>query len=102
MAGRSELILPRLAGDGLRRDFVFIDGSHLFDSVVVDFFYADRLLPVGGVIALHDTWMPSVRRAITFVSTNRAYEQLPATNTNLAVLRKLAVDNREWDHYVTW
>jgi predicted O-methyltransferase YrrM len=102
IAERSELVLPRLAAEGLTRDFVFIDGSHLFDWVVIDFFYADRLLEVGGVIALHDTLMPAVRRAIDFVSSNLAYEQLPATNTNLAVLRKLAVDTREWDHYVAW
>jgi predicted O-methyltransferase YrrM len=102
IAERSELVLPRLAAEGLTRDFVFIDGSHLFDWVVIDFFYADRLLDVGGVIALHDTLMPAVRRAIDFVSSNLAYEQLPATNTNLAVLRKLAVDTREWDHYVAW
>jgi hypothetical protein len=55
-------------------DFVFIDGSHLFDFTIVDFVVADKRLKVGGILAFHDTWMGAVRGVLRFVLSNRAYE----------------------------
>jgi len=69
--------LPRLCAEGERFDFVFIDGRHLFDCVLVDFFYVDRLLEVGGYVALDDLWMPAVRKVKSFILRNRSYELVP-------------------------
>src|ERR1700674_1660943 len=44
--------LPRL-------QFAFIDSSHLFDFTMMEFLLVDKKLDVGGVVALHDLWMPS-------------------------------------------
>jgi predicted O-methyltransferase YrrM len=66
--------LPRLYSEGERFDFAFIDGMHLFDYVLVDFFYVDRLLEVGGCVALDDIWMPAVQKVISFVLKNRSYK----------------------------
>ncbi len=43
----SEYRLPKLAGAKAKLDFAFIDGRHLFDSALIDFFYVDRMLRVG-------------------------------------------------------
>jgi predicted O-methyltransferase YrrM len=69
--------LPRLCAEGERFDFVFIDGRHLFDCVLVDFFYVDRLLEIGGYVALDDLWMPAVRKVKSFILRNRSYELVP-------------------------
>ena len=54
-------------------DFVFIDASHLFDLTLVEFVLADKKLRTGGVIAFHDMWMPSLRKVLRYVLTNRSY-----------------------------
>lgn len=69
----SHEVLPQFCTQGERFDFAFIDGSHFFDYVLVDFFYIDRLLDIGGHIAFDDLWMPGVRKAISFILRNRSY-----------------------------
>jgi hypothetical protein len=61
-------------------DFVFIDGSHLFDFTIIDFVMSDRRLKVGGIMGFHDTWMGAVRGVLRFVLSNRAYEPFNVGN----------------------
>ena len=98
----SEYALPRLAREGTTLDLAFVDGLHLFDHVLLDFFYFDRMLRPGGVIVFHDTWMTAVQNAVGYIVSNRAYER-PAgrtpeleMGTNVVVLTKLADDDRDW------
>jgi len=69
----SQVALPRLWADGLTIDFAFIDGMHTFDHALVDFFYIDRMLRVGGVVAIDDANWPSLHKLCRFILTNRAY-----------------------------
>jgi predicted O-methyltransferase YrrM len=69
----SHLALPQLEAEGLKIDFAFIDGWHTFDYALLEFFYVDRLLRVGGVVVFDDTLYPSVRKVCRYVVTNRAY-----------------------------
>jgi predicted O-methyltransferase YrrM len=72
----SDLVLPQLHAQNEQFDFVFIDGNHLFDYALVDFFFADKLLNIGGHIAIDDLWMPSVRKVASFVLRNKPYRLL--------------------------
>lgn len=54
--------------------FAFIDSSHLFDLTLHEFVMVDKKLEVGGVIAFHDTWMPSLQKVIRYLLTNRSYK----------------------------
>lgn len=54
-------------------DFVFIDASHLFDYTMVEFVLADKKLKVGGMVAFHDLWMPSLRKLVRYILRNRDY-----------------------------
>lgn len=63
----SDEALPSLLARGDRFDFVFIDGSHTFDNVLLDFFYAQRLLNVGGVVVFDDVSMAAIRHVIRYV-----------------------------------
>lgn len=96
---RSDEALPRLRDEGLRIDFALIDGLHLFDAALVDFFHSDRMLDIGGVVVFHDTWMPAIAQAAEFVRTNRAYETLDAGDPAMVALRKIADDDRSWDFH---
>jgi len=96
---RADAALPMLRDEGVRLDFGLIDGRHLFDFALLDFFYIDRMLDVGGIVAFHDTWKPGVAEVVAFVSANRAYEPLAQVDHGLTVLRKLADDDRKgWFH----
>jgi predicted O-methyltransferase YrrM len=96
---RSDEALPRLRDDGTRIDFALIDGLHLFDATLVDFFHIDRMLDTGGVVVFHDTWMPAVAQAVAFVEHNRAYERIKYGDAAMTALRKLADDERAWDFH---
>lgn len=54
--------------------FVFIDASHLFDLSILDFVLADKKLDVGGIVAFHDLWMPSLQKLYRYIISNRPYE----------------------------
>ena len=69
----SQIAMPELVASGRRIDFAFIDGEHTFDHVLVDFFFVDQLLNVGGVVVLDDTGWPAIRRAARFIASNRSY-----------------------------
>lgn len=69
----SYLTLPRLEAQGTKIDFAFIDGMHTFDYTLIDFFYIDRLLNVGGVVAIDDTNIPAIQKVCRYITTNRSY-----------------------------
>jgi predicted O-methyltransferase YrrM len=68
----SEFVLPRLLATHQRFDFIYIDGSHLFENVFIDSFYAARLLNDGGWMALDDSSDPHVAKVNDFIRTNLA------------------------------
>ena|SRR2546425_6116058 len=80
-------------------DFIYMDGNHRFDDVLVDFYLCDQILNCGGLIVLDDTWMQSVRTAVNFVRANRAYESVQQPVGNMAVLQKTRDDDRDWRHF---
>lgn len=69
----SYAVLPQLETSGVKIGFALIDGWHTFDFALVDFFYINRMLEVGGVVALDDVHMPSVRKVCRFALTNLDY-----------------------------
>ena len=66
----SAFALPRLASENARFDLVYIDGSHLFEDVFVDFYYTARLLNPGGLVAFDDCSDPHVSKVLQFLCAN--------------------------------
>ena len=108
--------LPALLGEGLRLQFAYIDGWHTFDYVLLDFFYIDKMLDVGGVVAFNDCWMPSVDRVVAFALSHRDYEEIdvglrrgkpkremlhrrPGRQHEDRYLRKVTNHEPAWDFY---
>lgn len=116
--------LPRLEERGLGVDFAFVDGWHTFDYALLDFFYIDLILRVGGVVVFDDASWPALRKLIRYVMRNRHYGVLgkvgvPGGGRGLAgwkglarallagefgsscvALCKEAQDDRAWDFHV--
>lgn len=80
-------------------DFIFVDGNHRFDDVLVDFYLADQVLEVGGLMVLDDTWMASIRTVASFILSNRAYQVVPQRSNRMVALKKLKNDDRDWRHF---
>lgn len=72
------LALPRLVESGRTFDFAYIDGWHTFDHVVLDAFYIDKTLPVGGIVGFNDCGFPAVRKALGYFTSHRQYRQIDA------------------------
>lgn len=72
----SQSLLPRLATQGTRIQFAFVDGWHTFDHALVDFFYLDQMMDVNGVVVLDDVGCPGLQRLAHFIVTNRDYSFL--------------------------
>ena len=70
----SDQVLPQFCKQKKSFDFAFIDGNHCFDFALVDFFYIDKLLSIGGQIAFDDLWMPGIRKVVSFVLKNKPYK----------------------------
>lgn len=68
----SEFVLPRLLETHQRFDFIYVDGSHLFESVFLDAFYCARLLNDGGVVAFDDCTDVHVAKVIRFIRSNQS------------------------------
>lgn len=86
--GASDVVLPRLCAEGHTLDFAFVDGWHLFDFTLVDFYYIDKMLQTGGHVAFDDLWMPSVRKVVSFVLRNKPYKLVRTTSRYPAPLWK--------------
>ena len=69
----SEIALPNLLSSGTSFDLAFIDGLHTADQTLLDFYYLDRLIPVGGIIAMDDVNARAVNKIAHYVSTYQNY-----------------------------
>jgi|SRR5665213_4395703 len=76
IADGSELALPDLLRSGAQFDFIFIDGWHTFDHTMLDLFYANRLVRVGGYVVVDDCNWPAVAAAVSYFSNYPAYESV--------------------------
>jgi len=63
-------VLAQLCQAGERFDLIYIDGSHIFEDVLVDFYFAWQLLNIGGVVLMDDCTDPHVKKVVKFVQTN--------------------------------
>lgn len=70
------LALPHMIEQSKTFDFILIDGYHSFDLTLLDLFYADKLLVVGGLLVCHDSSSPAVFKALRWLEENKPYQRL--------------------------
>ncbi len=97
----SATALARLVHEGRQFEVIFIDGSHLFDAVLLDFTLSASLCPLAGHIIFDDLWMPATERAVSFVRTNRRdFAEVLTPISNIAAFWRVGQDTRDWMHFV--
>jgi predicted O-methyltransferase YrrM len=86
---------------GLERfQFIFIDGSHLFDDALADFVVSAEICPPGGVIVLDDMWMTSIQKVAAFIRRNRTdFKEITTDIANIAAFQRVDLSNRPWDFH---
>jgi predicted O-methyltransferase YrrM len=99
----SVLALSKMYKEGVKSDYIYIDGAHNFDYALVDFFFSNLLLNVGGIVVLDDTWMPSIQKVVSFIRTNlKGHQEITTPVVNVACFVKIKEDDRVWDHFAAF
>jgi hypothetical protein len=87
----SEHYLPKAAEASDLYDLIVVDGGHGMGQAVVDAYYCDRLLPVGGFIAIDDIYLRSTAYSIEFLVNEANYEIVdcrPGWHNPLSLLKR--------------
>ena len=85
----SDAALPSLNLGGRKFDFVLIDGSHTFPEPIIDYYYANDHLKVGGTLAIDDLSISSVGILHKFLITEPAYELVNIDAQKTGIYRKV-------------
>ncbi len=94
--------LPELLKDNEGAfDLIFIDGMHLFDYTLVDFFYSFLLTKKEGYIVIDDARHPGVKDCIRYIDTNysKFVQKLSEAGETMTIYKKIAEDTREWNFH---
>ncbi len=75
-------------------DFIYIDGFHTFDNTLLDFFYSDLLLKIGGIIIIGDALQAGVADLVKYINTNYFHYQKINSPPSIAVFKKNNDDKR--------
>jgi predicted O-methyltransferase YrrM len=69
-------------------DFILIDGLHTFDQTMLDLYYANRLVKVGGYIAVDDCHAPPVAKAVSCLERFPCYRKLASCPEQVTFRRR--------------
>ena len=85
-------VLPALLEKPERFDFVYIDSTKQLDWLLVDFFYIDKLLSIGGIIVFDDVNFPGIRKLLRYISQfpNYKVHSCHPGNAKLSASRSIA------------
>ncbi|BCL35197.1 class I SAM-dependent methyltransferase [Nostoc sp. MS1] len=70
----SEFYLPKVILSEKKFDFILIDGGHGLGQSMIDAYFSDRLLRIGGFIAIDDIYMISTCNSIKFLINECGYQ----------------------------
>lgn len=70
----SAAALPRLITEQQKYDLIYVDGSHQFEDVLIDFVFCHELLNIGGIILFDDSTDSQVAKVLRFIESN--YDQI--------------------------
>ena len=83
-------------------DVFLMDDGHKFDDNIVELYTVSKLLSVGGVLLLHDAWLPSVRKTVAYIKASLPFLQpLPrrAMPGTMQLYVKVGLDERPWNSF---
>ena len=83
-------------------DVFLMDDGHKFDDNIVELYTVSKLLSVGGVLLMHDAFLPSVQKTMSFIKASMPFLQpLPrqAMPGTMQLYVKLRLDSRPWNSH---
>lgn len=89
-------------------DLIYIDGWHTFDYTLIDFFYSDKLLKVGGLIVIDDVKHKPVKKCVYYILSNYKHFKMidPVKFYNNIATQvtfiKLSEDTRSWNFHINF
>jgi hypothetical protein len=86
---RSDAVLPTLDLGGRKLDFALLDGSHAFPDPIIDYFFVNERLKVGGLLAIDDLNISSVGILQKFLVTEPAYQLVEIDGLKTGLYRKI-------------
>ncbi len=92
----SDVVLPSGQAIPERLDFVLIDGAHRFPFPILDWHYTEGRVPMGGIVAVDDYLMPSVRILHDFLLGEEDWELLITFQTT-SFFRRVHETVNVWD-----
>ena len=92
----SDVALPLGQGVPDCLDFVLIDGAHRFPFPILDWHYTEHRVPVGGIVAVDDYVMPSVRMLHNFLLGEDEWELIKAFEVT-SFFRRVKATVSIWD-----
>ena len=87
--GPSEIILPGLLNKGQKLDFALIDGWHTLDHTLIDFFYINKMLNIGGIVVIDDVAMEGIKKIMRYIINYPCFKLIDAVNIKYTLKRKL-------------
>jgi cephalosporin hydroxylase len=66
----SSIALPGLFKSNHKYGIIYVDGSHIYEDVFIDFYYCSRLLENGGYLLLDDSTDHHVAKVVNFIRKN--------------------------------
>lgn len=93
---KSEQILPTLKTPEL--DLVLIDGDHAFPVPIIDWFYTQKRIKIGGVVVVDDIQLRACHLMAEFLSSESEWELIFRDSDRTRAFRKLNdySPNRWW------
>jgi predicted O-methyltransferase YrrM len=73
LEGRTHEVFHKLLEEKNEFDMAFIDGWHTFDYTLIDFFFIDKVLKDGGIIAFHDMYGLAKIKVLKYILSHRDY-----------------------------
>tara|TARA_Y100001978_G_scaffold196999_1_gene207232 strand:- start:408 stop:1151 length:744 start_codon:yes stop_codon:yes gene_type:complete len=66
----SNKVLPELFSQGEKYELIYIDGSHRYEDIFIDFYYSSLILEIGGIILFDDSTLLDTYKVIKFIKKN--------------------------------
>ncbi len=69
----SDEVLSMMASEGKRIQFVYIDSSKVFDVLLTDIHFLNKMLDINGIIVLDDCRYPGIRKLIRYMAVHPSF-----------------------------
>ncbi|HWZ21303.1 MAG TPA: class I SAM-dependent methyltransferase [Cytophagaceae bacterium] len=70
----SDQVIPTLYNENHRIQFAYIDSTKVFDVVMTDVYFINKILDINGVLVLDDCEFPGIRALVRFLRQHPSYE----------------------------